>query len=93
MNIQDKYKWNPTVLSAMLWARGLPQKAVDLHNDAIEALAIEMGQKGQDKEFDSIWTDVIEMEDRYRELQKELNILKQDVSDIENHSKRKNKKL
>ena len=80
MSVQDKYKWNSVKLQGQLWARGLTQKAMDLHNDSIEALAIEMGQQGRDD--DETWTLVIELEDKFRELRKDLNEIKKEVSQL-----------
>jgi hypothetical protein len=81
MNIQDKYKWNGVKLAGQLWARGLSQKVMDLHNDAVEALAIELDRQ-QGREDDDIWTEVIELEAFYRGLQKELNTIKKEMSEL-----------
>jgi hypothetical protein len=82
MNIQDKYKWNGVKLVGQLWANGLSQKVLDLHNDAIDALVIELDRQ-QGREDDDIWTEVIELEAFYRGLQKELNVIRRELSEIQ----------
>jgi hypothetical protein len=71
-----------------LLANGLSQKVLDLHNDAIDALAIELGGDN-----DEIWQSVIEIENENRECRKILNEIKQDLSDtVDRGNPRNNKK-
>ena len=86
MNIQDKYKWNSVKLQGQLWANGLSQKTMDLHNDAIEALAIELGQQGNIVGNDDrgvLWQELMEIDDFFRDIQKELNAIKRELSELE----------
>src|ERR1051325_3400335 len=88
MSIQDKYKWNWVKLAGQIWARGMTQKMMDLHNDSIDALAIELEQRVNDE--DDMWQEFIELEDNYRECMKLLNEVKQDLSDMQNNINRGN---